>query len=84
MGLHLPRTIDEVGAVAPPDPPGAAGQVLAQEGHALSAAIFIERGLVDIFSEGELVDTLGPGDCLGEAALLPVPPGAAEVRRGRR
>ncbi|GAB4813250.1 hypothetical protein N2152v2_000296 [Parachlorella kessleri] len=55
------------------------GQVLVQAEHAQHSALFLARGLVDVTTtSGELVDTAGPGDVLGETALLPVPPGAAE------
>ncbi len=47
-----------------------AGTVLAREGHAGHEAFVIEEGTVDISIGGTKVNTAGPGELVGELALL--------------
>ena len=58
----LARLVDELEA----EP----GEVLMDEGELGHEAIFIEQGSADVLQGGERVNTVGPGEIVGELALL--------------
>ncbi len=58
----LARLVDELAA----DP----GDVLMQEGDYGYEAIFIEDGQAEVRQQGELINTVGAGEILGELALV--------------
>jgi CRP-like cAMP-binding protein len=51
-----------------------AGQLLAAEGRAGYSLYAIESGTADVVIDGETVGTIGPGDVVGEMAVLISPP----------
>jgi CRP-like cAMP-binding protein len=46
------------------------GQILFREGESGDALYIVAEGQVDIQANGQLLETLGPGDILGEMALI--------------
>jgi CRP-like cAMP-binding protein len=46
------------------------GEQLTEEGEFGHCLYAIEAGTADVFVKGERIDTLGPGDVLGEVAVL--------------
>jgi CRP/FNR family transcriptional regulator, cyclic AMP receptor protein len=60
--LMLARLVDELDA----DP----GDVLMDEGEFGYEAIFIEHGAAEVRREGELINTVGQGEVVGELALV--------------
>ncbi len=60
----LARVADELSAPA--------GSTLVSQGDYGYEFIVIEEGTVDVFRDGELIDTMRPGDFFGELAVLDV------------
>jgi CRP-like cAMP-binding protein len=58
----LARVLDELSAPA--------GATLVNEGDYGYEFMVIEEGTVDVFRDGEQIDTMGPGDFFGELAVL--------------
>jgi CRP-like cAMP-binding protein len=54
------------------------GQALATEGRIGHSLFAIESGTADVVIEGTTVRTLGPGDVVGEMAVLASPPDSLE------
>jgi len=52
----------------------APGQTLAAEGQVGHSLFAVERGTADVVIGGETVGAIGPGDIVGEAAVLSTPP----------
>jgi CRP-like cAMP-binding protein len=50
------------------------GQALAAEGRLGHSLLAVERGTADVVVEGATVRTIGPGDVIGEIAVLASPP----------
>ena len=59
----------------------ASGQTLAAEGRVGHSLFAVERGAADVVIGGETVGTIGPGDIVGEAAVLSTPPDPSRRRR---
>lgn len=59
---RISRLVDEV------DLP--AGRELIRQGRIGNEFFVIVKGTVEVFRDGRLIDTLGPGDFLGEIALI--------------
>ena len=60
----------------------AAGQTVFQEGEPGECAYGVQEGEVDIVLHGNVVDTAGPGDIIGEMALIDsLPRSASAVAR---
>jgi CRP-like cAMP-binding protein len=55
------------------------GEVLIREGHPNSAFYLVLEGSLDVYKQGALCATLGPGDFCGEISLLRDVPATAEV-----
>lgn len=47
-----------------------AGQPIFRQGDSIDAMYVIEDGEVDIFVDNEIVETVGPGEILGEMAMI--------------
>jgi CRP-like cAMP-binding protein len=47
-----------------------AGTTLVEQGDAGYEFMIIEEGTVDVFRDGERIDSMGPGDFFGELAVL--------------
>ena len=60
------------------------GRVLAREGTTARQAFIVVEGRGDVFADGELVATVGPGEFLGEMAMLDDQPRCATVRANSR
>ena len=58
----------------------AAGARLTREGLAAKEAFLIVEGDADVFVDGEAIATVGPGDFVGEMAMLDIGPRSATVR----
>ena len=58
----------------------AAGQRLTCEGVTAKEAFVVVEGDADVFVDGEAIATIGPGDFVGEMAMLDVGPRSATVR----
>jgi CRP-like cAMP-binding protein len=67
-GISAPG-IEQLGAIAD-EVEVRAGTVLTQQGHREGFFFIVLEGAVRIERDGRLVNTLGPGDYLGEIALL--------------
>ena len=48
----------------------ASGETLFREGEVGDALYIVVEGQIDIYVSGQLLETLGPGDILGEMALI--------------
>jgi CRP-like cAMP-binding protein len=68
---RIARTVDEV------DLPE--GRTLTQEGSTGKEFVVLAEGIADVESDGELVNTLGPGDYFGEISLVSGLPRTATV-----
>jgi CRP-like cAMP-binding protein len=68
---QIAKTVDEV------DLPE--GRTLTQEGLNGKEFVVLAEGIADVESEGELVNTLGPGDFFGEISLVTGMPRTATV-----
>jgi CRP-like cAMP-binding protein len=68
---RIARTVDEV------DLPE--GRTLTQEGRTGKEFVVLAEGIADVESDGELVNTLGPGDYFGEISLVSGLPRTATV-----
>ncbi len=67
----MPQHPDTHAASAPGnDCAFASGQILFREGEAGDVLYIVAEGQVDIQANGQLLETLGPGDILGEMALI--------------
>ncbi len=56
-----------------------AGRVLVEQGTLGHQAFLVVAGTADVFSDGELIAQVGPGDILGELALVDHGPRSATV-----
>ena len=70
----LAQLVDQ--AVVPP------GEVLAREGTSGRQAFVVVDGQGQVFIDGELLATVGPGEFIGEMAMLDNNPRCATVRAG--
>lgn len=68
---EIAATVDEI------DLP--AGRTLTKEGLAGKEFVVLAEGIADVESEGQLVNTLGPGDFFGEISLVTGMPRTATV-----
>jgi len=68
---EIARTVDEI------DLPE--GRTLTQEGLTGKEFVVLAEGIADVESDGELVNTLGPGDFFGEISLVTGMPRTATV-----
>ena len=76
--------MDDLEIAAPPRLQLEAGDLLFEEGEQSSAAYFIEQGRAEVFKQVDgsevVIATVGPGELIGEMALIGAGPRTASVR----